>query len=115
MAAGMSSFGFGTDSGGSVRVPAHSCGIAAVVPTARLLPVSGIVDDEVAVGTISDPRTRVGILARSVTDLNLVLRAITPIPSTVESLVPLRGESRRRLAVRAPRRRSGEQRSRVPD
>ena len=93
IAAGMSPFGFGTDSGGSVRVPAHFCGIAAIVPTARLLPVSGVVDDEGPIGTISDPRTRVGIMARSVTDLSLVLRAITPIPATVESLVPLPGKN----------------------
>jgi len=93
IAAGMSPFGFGTDSGGSVRVPAHFCGIAAIVPTARLLPVSGVVDDEGSIGTISDPRTRVGIMARSVTDLSLVLRAITPVPATAESLVPLPGKN----------------------
>ena len=89
VAAGMSPYGFGTDSGGSVRVPAHFCGIAAILPTARLLPVSGVVDDEGPIGMISDPRTRVGVMARSVADLDLILRAITPIPATVESVVPL--------------------------
>lgn len=89
----MTPYGFGTDSGGSVRVPAHFCGIAAVLPTARLLPVSGVVDDEGPIGTISDPRTRVGIMARSVGDLCLVLREITPIPTTEESVVPLSGRN----------------------
>ena len=93
IAAGMSPYGFGTDSGGSVRIPAHFCGIAAILPTARRLPVSGVVDDEGTIGTISDPRTRVGIMARSVADLHLVLREITPAPATEESLVPLIGKS----------------------
>lgn len=92
IATGMSPYGFGTDSGGSVRVPAHFCGIAAILPTARLLPVSGVVDDEGPIGTISDPRTR-GIMARSVGDLCLVLREITPIPTTEESVVPLSGRN----------------------
>ena len=89
IAAGMSLFGFGTDSGGSVRVPAHFCGIAAVLPTARLLPVAGVLDDDGPIGPISDPRTRVGIMARTVADLEFVLRRLLPIDSLREPTVPL--------------------------
>jgi amidase len=89
IATGMSPFGFGTDSGGSVRVPAHFCGIAAVLPTARLLPVAGVLDDDGPIGPISDPRTRVGIMARTVTDLEFVLRRLLPIKSLREPTAPL--------------------------
>lgn len=89
VASGMSPFALGTDSGGSVRLPAHFCGIAAILPTARVLPVSGIIDDDGPIGAISDPRTRVGVMARSVADLDVLMRAITPVPMIEESNVPL--------------------------
>jgi len=69
IAAGGSAMGLGTDSGGSIRGPAHFCGLAALKPTAGLVPVTGVLDDEGAIGTVSDPRTQVGILARSVADV----------------------------------------------
>lgn len=69
IAAGGSSAGLGTDSGGSVRDPAHFCGVAALKPTAGLIPVTGVLDDEGPFGMMSDPRTQVGPMARSVADL----------------------------------------------
>ncbi|MEP6972694.1 MAG: amidase family protein [Actinomycetota bacterium] len=44
IAAGGSALGLGTDVGGSVRVPAHGCGIHAFKPTPGLLSVAGTVD-----------------------------------------------------------------------
>ncbi|MEO5964358.1 MAG: amidase, partial [Candidatus Limnocylindrales bacterium] len=41
IAAGGSALGLGTDSGGSIRDPAHFCGIAALKPSAGLIPVTG--------------------------------------------------------------------------
>jgi amidase len=76
IAAGMSPVGLGSDSGGSLRQPAHFCGIACLKPTAGLVPPTGLVDDEGAIGAMSDPRTQVGPLARFVGDLSLVLGAI---------------------------------------
>ena len=87
IAAGGSPFGLGTDSGGSLRQPAHFCGIACLKPTATLVPVTGVVDDEGPFGAISDPRTQVGPLARFVEDVALVLRAIAG-PGPVEPDVP---------------------------
>ncbi len=40
LAAGGSALGFGSDAGGSIRVPAHNCGIAGLKPTLGLLPTS---------------------------------------------------------------------------
>ena len=66
----------GTDSGASVRLPAHFCGLAAIKPTARRIPLTGILDDEGQVGALSDPRTQPGPMARSVADVALLLRIV---------------------------------------
>jgi amidase len=76
IAAGCSPCGVGTDSGASVRLPAHFCGLAAIKPTARRVPLTGILDDEGQVGALSDPRTQPGPMARSAADVALLLRVL---------------------------------------
>jgi amidase len=76
VAAAGSALGLGTDSGGSVRLPAHFCGLAALKPTAGRVPVTGVIDDEGQIGALGDGRTQVGVLARGVADVALGLRAI---------------------------------------
>ena len=77
IAAGCSPCGFGTDSGASARLPAHFCGIAALKPTAGLVPVTGVLDDLGQIGALADPRTQVGILARRVEDVAALLGVAT--------------------------------------
>jgi amidase len=72
IAAGGSPLGLGTDSGGSIRDPAHFCGLAAWKPTAGLVPTTGVIDEDGPIRPMVDPRTQVGVLARSVGDLALV-------------------------------------------
>lgn len=76
IAAGGSPLGLGSDSGGSLRLPAAWCGVATLKPTAQLVPLTGVIDDEGPLGSLSDPRTQVGPIARSVADLVLALRLI---------------------------------------
>src|SRR5437773_4536477 len=56
IAAGGSPLGLGSDSGGSIRLPAHYCGVAALKPTAGLVPVTGGYG---LVGGMTDPRSQV--------------------------------------------------------
>src|SRR3954469_1831960 len=87
VAAGMSACGVGTDSGASVRLPAHFCGVAALKPTAGRVPVTGVIDDEGQIGALGDPRTQVGPLARSVADVALLLGVLSG-PDGVDGGVP---------------------------
>jgi amidase len=75
VAAGLSALGLGSDYGGSVRCPAHFCGVAGL---------------RVGLGTLPSPPARTaararlstyGVLARSVADLELALDALAPGPA----------------------------------
>ncbi|HSO55020.1 MAG TPA: amidase family protein, partial [Actinomycetes bacterium] len=89
MAAALSPCGIGTDSGGSLRVPAHFCGVATLKPTNGLVPVTGVVDDEGPIGALSDPRTQPGPLARSVEDLRLLLGVLAGPDARDAGVVPV--------------------------
>lgn len=80
VACGLSRFGLGTDSGASVRLPAHFCGVVGLKPTAGRVPVDGVIDDLGPIGAMSDPRTQIGVLARTVADVELVLSVISDRP-----------------------------------
>ncbi|HWM12569.1 MAG TPA: amidase [Solirubrobacteraceae bacterium] len=76
VAAGGSPCGLGTDSGASVRLPAHFCGLDSLKPSAGRVPLTGVIDDEGQLGALGDPRTQVGPLARSAEDVALLLKVI---------------------------------------
>ncbi|WP_437939992.1 amidase [Sorangium sp. So ce341] len=75
IAAGMSPLGIGTDIGGSIRVPAHCCGIAGLKPTldrwTNLGSNTALLGQEAI-------RSQVGPLARSARDLALVMSELDP-------------------------------------
>jgi amidase len=73
VAAGCSAAGLGTDLGGSVRVPAHFCGICGLRPTPGRVPGSGYALP--AVGSFSLTNS-FGPLARSIADLELMFSAL---------------------------------------
>lgn len=87
IAAGGSPLGLGSDSGGSLRLPAAWCGVATLKPTAGLVPLTGVLDDAGPLGALSDPRTQVGPIARSVADVALALRLIAG-PDGRDAAVP---------------------------
>jgi amidase len=89
VAARMSPCGLGTDSGASVRLPAHFCGLASIKPTAGRVPVSGVLDDLGQIGALGDPRTQIGALARSVADVALLLRLVAGPDGADGGVVPV--------------------------
>jgi len=86
IAAGGSPLGLGSDSGGSIRMPAHCCGIAGLRPTTGRVPNTGHFP---RIGALSDPRTQIGPMARFVEDLALALPIISGVDWRDSSVIPM--------------------------
>jgi amidase len=86
IAAGGSPIGIGSDSGGSIRLPAHFCGIAALKPTAGRVPSTGGYE---LVGGLTDPRSQVGPMARYVDDLWLLLPILAGPDGFDSGVIPM--------------------------
>ena len=84
VAAGLVPAAFGTDTGGSVRNPAATCGVVGMKPTFGCLPMDGIFP-------LAPSMDHVGVLTRSTADNALVLSALgidvgTPAPGALAGL-----------------------------
>lgn len=98
VASGMSPLGLGSDAGGSIRVPAHFCGIAGIKPTSGRTPRTGHFPP---MGGLLDSIWQIGPLARRVEDLALALPilcgtdwrdpTVAPVPLGDPSEVELKG------------------------
>jgi amidase len=86
IAAGGSPIGLGSDSGGSIRQPAHNCGIAGLKPTTGRVPLTGHFP---FISAINDPRTVIGPMARFVEDLALGLAVIAGVDGRDPSAMPV--------------------------
>lgn len=80
VASGMSAFELGSDFGGSIRWPAHACGLFGLKPTWGVVSTLGHVPPPPGTAQESD-FTVAGPLARSAADLDLVLEAIAGPPA----------------------------------
>lgn len=84
VAAGIVPLALGTDTGGSVRIPAALCGVVGFKPTAGLVPLDGVMP-------LSTTLDHVGPLTRTVTDCVLAMQTLAGprwlegelLPSTV--------------------------------
>jgi len=77
-AAGLFYGGIGTDTGGSIRIPAAFCGVTGLLPTFGRVPKAGCVP-------VAWSLDRVGPLARSAEDCALMLEAIAGFDASDES------------------------------
>jgi amidase len=75
VAAGLTSFELGTDIGGSIRTPAHFCGVYGLKPSFGVVPQRGYLD-HVGGGTTDADINVFGPLARSAEDLDLLLSVL---------------------------------------
>jgi aspartyl-tRNA(Asn)/glutamyl-tRNA(Gln) amidotransferase subunit A len=86
VADGMTVAGLGTDTGGSCRIPAAFCGVVGYKPTARRVPIAGVLP-------LAPSLDSVGPLAPSVACcavIDAVLAGDTPVPPEPASLSGLR-------------------------
>src|SRR3954468_6853190 len=79
VAAGFTSFELGTDIGGSVRIPAHCCGVFSLKPSFGVVPQRGYLD-HVGGGTTDADVNVFGPIARSAKDLDLLLGVLAGPP-----------------------------------
>ena len=86
LAAGGSALDLGSDTGGSIRMPSHYCGIAGIKPTSGRVPRTGhAISFEV--GAL-DAFTQIGPMARQVEDLSLTLSIIAGPDGHDPAVVP---------------------------
>ncbi|PSB59106.1 amidase [Chamaesiphon polymorphus] len=76
IAAGLSPIDLCSDLGGSIRQPAHFCGIYGFKPTDRLVPTTGHIPEVPGAPRCLRQMLTVGTLARSIEDLSLCLQII---------------------------------------
>ena len=99
IAAGMSAAGLGSDSGGSVRVPAHFTGICSLKPTPGRIPGRGHLPP--CVGPFSTLGA-IGPMARTMGDVALMFRVLSgqDAPDPASPPVALREPSREELRAK---------------
>ena len=85
VADGLSAFDLASDIAGSIRIPAHFCGVYGLKPSAEVVPGEGYVD-HVGAGAVPPDGNVLGPLTRSAGDLALVASVLGvptgPVPAT---------------------------------
>lgn len=98
VAAGFSAFELGSDIGGSIRIPAHFCGVYGHKPTYGLVPMRGHIPPPP--GSLAVPDLAVaGPIARSAADLDLLLGVLAG--SSTASMRPARAGRLRDFRIAA--------------
>ncbi len=86
IAAGGSPFDLGSDTGGSIRLPAHYCGITGIKPTSGRVPRTG---HAISAAGMLESLTQIGPMARYVADLALILPIIAGPDGRDPSIAPV--------------------------
>jgi Asp-tRNA(Asn)/Glu-tRNA(Gln) amidotransferase A subunit family amidase len=89
----LSPAGIGSDLSGSIRVPAHFCGIAGLKPTVGRVPMDGHTPSASGVVALG---ACIGPMARSVEDLRLLFRVLADITDEETTAAEMLGAKKRR-------------------
>lgn len=81
VATGVVPVALGTDTGGSVRIPAAMCGLVGYRPSEGVVPVAGVLP-------VSQTFDRVGVLARRVADVATAVRALSAGSVAAKAISP---------------------------
>ena len=92
VAAGVVPVALGTDTGGSVRIPAALCGVVGLKPSLGLIPTGGVVP-------LSPTLDHLGVLARTVRDTALAFAALSGLALVPDWENVARARSRRKIGV----------------
>src|SRR6266851_124903 len=87
LAAGLSPLGMGSDYGGSIRVPAHFCGVTGLKPSWGTIPVAGHMPSWLVSPPVAHMAT-IGPMARFVDDLTLAYNVVRCAHPTAPYTVP---------------------------
>ena len=102
LASGMSPLGLGNDVGGSLRNPAHCCGIASIKPTPGRVPHATVIPPE-DFGPAMQLMAVQGVMARTVSDVRLGLAIVAGAhprdPDSAPVLLDLPRNASRRVAL----------------
>jgi amidase len=102
LASGMSPLGLGNDVGGSLRNPAHCCGIASIKPTPGRVPHATVIPPE-DLGPAMQLMAVEGVMARTVADVRLGLGIVAGMslrdPESVPVPLDVERPASRRVAV----------------
>jgi amidase len=79
VAAGLSPLDLGNDFGGSIRQPAHFCGVYGLKPTEHRISTAGAIPETPGMPTCLRQMMTVGCLARSVADLQLCFEIVAGV------------------------------------
>jgi amidase len=89
LAAGLTPLDVGSDAGGSIRVPAHFCGIVGLKPTFGLVSQDGHIPDLPGRSRLDWTLSTSGPLARSLEDVELALRLIAGPDGRDSTVAPM--------------------------